>query len=158
MLQKATMVVCWRADLHTGTLGVRSHSTAQTNQMLHGEWKSKPSSFTALSLVHAPQEEEGGALLWDAVAFIEAVITIMLLMQQVSCCRKTAIKTLMCFIFIQYLIHDAAPPTWLITKKNDFLKFHDKKWPCCRGKRWMAVLYLVLNLHSEYSGYGSFIT
>lgn len=52
------MVVCLSAELHTGTLGVCSHYTALTKQMLRGERNSKPSSFMALPLLHAPQEEE----------------------------------------------------------------------------------------------------
>lgn len=52
------MVVCLSAELHTGNLGVCSHYTAQTKQTFCGERKGKPSSFTALPLLHAPQEEE----------------------------------------------------------------------------------------------------
>lgn len=52
------MVVCLSTELHIGTLGVCSHYTAQTKQMLRGGRKSKPSSFTTLPLLHAPQDEE----------------------------------------------------------------------------------------------------
>lgn len=54
---KDAMVVCLSAELYIGTLGVCSHYAAQTKQMLRGGRKSKPSSFTALPLLHAPQEK-----------------------------------------------------------------------------------------------------